>query len=60
MLFHLGDNLWIGQFVRCLDADRALRMRLGATETLLEFELGLTGTENQEFVGIRHLMNHSS
>ena len=55
MLFHLRHKLWISELVRCLDADGTFRMRLGATEMRLEFELGLTGTENQEFIGIRQL-----
>ena len=58
MLFHLRHNLWISELVRCLDADGAFRMRLDATETLLEFELGFTGTEDQEFIDIRQLTNN--
>jgi len=57
MLFHLRHNLWISEFVRCLDADAAFRMRLDATETLLEFELGFAETEDEEFIGIRQLTN---
>ena len=44
MLFHLRHNLWISEFVRCLDANGAFSMRRGATETRFEFQLGLTGT----------------
>lgn len=47
VLLHLRHNLRIGEFVSGLDIDRAPRKRLGSAETLLEFQLCLTGPENQ-------------
>jgi hypothetical protein len=48
VLLHLRDDLRIGQLVRGLDSDNTLRQRLGACETLLELQLGLTRPERSE------------
>jgi hypothetical protein len=48
VFLHLRDDLRIGQLVRSLDADHeTLRQPLGAAQTLLELELGLSRPEDQ-------------
>ena len=48
VLLHSRHNLRIRGFVSSLDIDSALGKRLGWAETLLEFQLGLTGPEDQK------------
>ena len=55
VLLYLGDDLRIGQFVRRLDSDNTVRQRLGAAETLLELQLGLTRPEDQKSLGLPQL-----
>ena len=55
MLLHLRYNLRIGEFVSGLDFDSTLRQRLGAAETLLELQLGLTRPEDQKSLGLSQL-----
>ena len=55
VLLHLRYDLRIGQLVRGLDSDNVLRQRLGAAETLLELQLGLTRPEDQKSLGLPQL-----
>ena len=55
MFLDLRDDLRIGQFVRGLDSDNTLSQRLGAAETLLELQLGLTRPEDQKGLGLPQL-----
>ena len=47
MFLDLRYDLRIGQLVRGLDSDDTLSQRLGAAQTLLELQLGLTRPEDQ-------------
>ena len=55
MLFHLRYDLRIGQLVSGLDSHNTFRQHLGATETLLELQLGLTRPEDQKSLGLPQL-----
>ena len=55
MLLHLCDDLRIGQLVRGHDSDNTITQRLGAAETVLELQLGLTRTEDQKSLGLPQL-----
>jgi membrane peptidoglycan carboxypeptidase len=55
VLLHLRDDLRIGQLVGGFDADNTLRERLGAAETLLELQLGLTRPEDQKSLRLSKL-----
>jgi hypothetical protein len=48
-------DLRIGQLVRGLDSDNTFSQRLGAAETLLELQLGLTRPEDQDGLGLPQL-----
>jgi len=48
----LRHDLRIGQSVRGLDSDETLSQRRGAAETFLEFQLGLTGPEDENGIGL--------
>ena len=58
MLLHLRDDLGIGQLVCGLDSDNTLRQCLGAAETLLELQLGLTRPEDQKSLGLPKLTDN--
>ena len=47
MILHFCDDLRIGQLVCGLEIDGAAGKRLGAAETLLQFQLGLARSEDQ-------------
>ena len=51
----LRDDLRIGQLIRGLDSNDTLSQLLGATETLLELQLGLTWPEDQNGLGLSQL-----
>jgi hypothetical protein len=58
VLLHSRHNLRIREFVSVvsgLDIDSALGKRLGSAETFLEFQLGLTGPEDQKRLGLSQL-----
>jgi hypothetical protein len=55
VLLHLRYDLWISQFVRGLNFDNMLGQRLGAAETLLELQLGLTRPEDEKSLGLTQL-----
>jgi hypothetical protein len=55
MFLDLRYDLRIGQLVRGLDSDNTLSQRLGAAETLLELQLGLTRPEDQNGLGLPQL-----
>lgn len=55
VLLHSRHNLRICEFVCGLDIDSALGKRFGSAETLLEFQLGLTGPEDQKRLGLSQL-----
>jgi hypothetical protein len=55
VLLHLRYDLWISQFVRGFNFDNMLRQRLGAAETLLELQLGLTRPEDEKSLGLPQL-----
>ena len=52
MFLDLRDDLRIGQLIRGLDANDTLSQRLGAPETLLELQVGLTRAEDQNGLGL--------
>jgi hypothetical protein len=58
VLLHLRHNLRIGEFVSGLDIDSALRKHLGSAETLLQFQLCLTGPEDQKGLGLSQLTDY--
>src|SRR5688572_9243540 len=58
MFLDLRYDLRIGQLVRGLDSDDTLSQRLGAAETFLELQLGLTRPENQNRLGLPQLTDH--
>ena len=55
MFLDLRYDLRIGQLVCGLDSDNTLSQRLGAAETLLELQLGLTRSEDQKGLGLPQL-----
>lgn len=55
MLFHLRDDLWIGQLVGGLDPDNTRRQCFRAAETLLELQLGLTRPEDEKSLRLSQL-----
>jgi hypothetical protein len=55
VLLHLRYDLRISLLVRRLNSDNSLRQCLGAAETLLELELGLTWPEDQKILGLPQL-----
>lgn len=55
VLLNLRDDLRIGQLVRGLDSHNTPRQRLGAAQTLLELQLGLTWPEDQKSLGLPQL-----
>jgi hypothetical protein len=55
VLLHSRYNLRIREFASGLDIDSALGKRLASAETLLEFQLGLTGPEDQKRLGLSEL-----
>jgi hypothetical protein len=55
VLFHLRDDLWIGQLVGGLDPDNTRRQCFRAAETLLELQLGLTRPEDEKSLRLSQL-----
>ncbi len=58
MLLDLRHDLRIGQLVCAFDRDDALRQHFGATETILELQLGLTWPEEQKSVRLAKLADN--
>jgi hypothetical protein len=55
MFLDLRDDLRIGQLVRGLNSNDTFSQRLGAAQTLLELQLGLTRPKNQNRLGLPQL-----